>query len=139
MSEELVIENWTEPEIGYVVEIPNSYTIIVRITKDISIHHGDYISIFEPGPLITDPKTDKNLGRFDFIKDTIQVVEIYNNFLVCQKQEKTKGNSLTMAITPLLQEKEYYTNVELPVDDSDNKEWQIKDSTIKILDPIKLA
>lgn len=70
-----------------VIKIIDEYSIVINggLYEDISI--GDSIEIYLEGDEITDPFNDhKTLGTLDFIKDTLEVTEVYPKFAVCQKK-----------------------------------------------------
>lgn len=69
-----------------VIKIIDEYSLVINggITDDISV--GDEIEIFLEGDEIKDPfNDDEVLGTLDFIKETLEVTEVYPNFSVCKK------------------------------------------------------
>ncbi|CZQ83556.1 Hypothetical protein Tpal_460 [Trichococcus palustris] len=122
--------------IGYIVEIPNEYTVIINV-GEFSVSVGDKIYIYESGKIIEDPITNQKLGQYDFIKETVEVTEVYQEFSVCKKVVRKKGNKISIAMTPLLQENIYVTYDELKVNPDENKHWAISNSLISIGDPVK--
>ncbi|MBU8572713.1 hypothetical protein KM900_19710 [Bacillus subtilis] len=74
-----------------VIKIIDEYSLVINggLNKDVSL--GDKIEIYLQGEEIIDPfDGDKKLGTLDFIKDKLEVVELYSNFSVCKKLVKTK-------------------------------------------------
>ncbi|MCU5547625.1 hypothetical protein OCB13_09540 [Bacillus cereus] len=69
-----------------VIKIIDEYSIVISggLYEDVSI--GDSIEIYLEGDEIIDPFNDnKTLGTLDFIKDTLEVTELYPKFAVCKK------------------------------------------------------
>ncbi|NMH69918.1 hypothetical protein HF072_14105 [Bacillus sp. RO3] len=68
------------------IKIIDEYSLVINggFINDISL--GDKMEIFLEGEEIVDPYNDgKVLGTLDFIKDSLEVTEIYSNFAVCKK------------------------------------------------------
>lgn len=127
---------YKDPKAGMIIEIPDSKTIIVNLgSKNSRIKRGDEIIIYEEGPEI---KLDDNIiGRYDFDKETIQVVRVDDNISVCKKIIRyTKPAPMTSMAT-LMGGKEVQEEIDLNVEVSDVKNWVIKDPKIKINDPVK--
>ncbi len=121
--------------IGNVIRIIDARTIIANIGKDY-ISVGNIVQIYEPGEPLFDIDGTK-LGQFDFVKEELKVIRVEENYSICRKMEKIT-KSLSYVLSPLLQEK---TTEYLPmnVDESDIQELKIKNPTVKVGDPIKLA
>ena len=68
--------------IAKVIRILDQYTIMIdKGYESKSIHVDTKISIYEPGPEITD--IDGNsLGRYDFLKGELIITEVYPTFSV---------------------------------------------------------
>lgn len=69
-----------------VIKIIDQYSIVINggLNDDVSI--GDKIEIYLEGDEITDPfNNNEVLGTLDFIKDTLEVTEVYSKFSVCKK------------------------------------------------------
>lgn len=69
-----------------VIKIIDEYSLVINggITDDVSV--GDEIEIFLEGDEITDPfKEGEVLGTLDYIKETLEVTEVYGSFAVCKK------------------------------------------------------
>lgn len=128
---------FTDPKVGKVIEIPDSKTIIINLgTSNSNIKKGDEVVIYEEGPEI---KVDDNLiGRYDFDKDTIQVVGVTDNFSICKKIIKYLRPAPITSMATLMGGKEVQEEVELNVEESEIKNWEMKDPKIKINDPVKL-
>jgi hypothetical protein len=69
-----------------VIQIIDEFSLVINggLSHDISI--GDEIEIFLEGDNVTDPFNENTiLGTLDFIKDTLEVTEVYSEFAVCKK------------------------------------------------------
>lgn len=128
--------SFKDPKVGIVIEIPDSKTIIVNLGfKNSRIKIGNKIIIYEEGPEIK--IDDVVIGRYDFDKETIQVVSVSDNFSVCRKIiNYTKPAPMT-SMAALMGVKEVQEEIDLNVEESDIKNWAIKNQKIKISDPVK--
>lgn len=127
-----------DPKIGYVVEIPNNNTIIINVGFEDGYQVGDKLKIYEKGPEIVDPKTKEALGRKDYIKDTVEIVETYANFSECQRfvtREKNTFASVGSMIHGSVQKEAVNLNIKT----DQNKKWEISNPLITIEDPVKDA
>lgn len=134
-----------------VIKIIDEYSIVINGGLDDSISKGDEIDIFMEGDVLIDPFNDnRELGTLDFIKDTLEVVEVYRNFSVCQKFEEKEiytPSAMERALEPTLrltgqfkgstQIKKIRKTIEI---DEEEKSGRVKgDSTIKIGDLARIA
>ena len=74
-----------------VIKIIDEYSLVINggLIDDISV--GDEIEIYLEGDEIKDPFDDnKVLGTLDFIKETLEVTEVYSKFAVCKKIKTEK-------------------------------------------------
>lgn len=72
-----------------VIKIIDDYSLVINggLTDDVSL--GDEIEIFLEGDEVVDPfNNEKPLGTLDFIKENLEVTEIYPHFAVCKKITK---------------------------------------------------
>lgn len=127
-----------DPQVGYVIEIPDSKTVIINIGSDDGYSIGDKFNIYEEGPEIIDSKTKEVLGRKDYTKETVTITEIYPNFSECQKIV-TKERSTFGTVSAMVQGSTYKTTKDLQVNEDQKKDWEIKTYQIEINDPIKIA
>lgn len=71
-----------------VIKIIDEYSLVINSGLRDGISIGDSIEIFLEGDEIVDPFNEgKVLGTLDFIKDTLEVTEVYSEFAVCKKIE----------------------------------------------------
>jgi len=125
----------SKPSIGNVVRIIDSYTIIVNVGCDI-LKVGDKIQIYEPIEMIKDTNGN-DLGFYNYIKDTLNVIKTENLFSVCRKNEVIEKTT-SFALSPLL-ERKIYEKVPLNIDANDICELKPSDPLIRVGDLIKLA
>jgi hypothetical protein len=74
-----------------VIKVIDEYSLVINggLNDDISLE--DSIEIYLQGDEVVDPfKENKVLGTLDFIKDTLEVTEVYSDFAVCKKIVKEK-------------------------------------------------
>lgn len=76
-----------------VIKIIDEYSLVINGGLSDDISRGDEIEIFLEGEEILDPFNDNNnLGTLDFIKDRLEVTEVYPKFSVCKKIATEKIN-----------------------------------------------
>lgn len=128
---------FNDPKIGKIIEIPDSKTILINLGfKNSNIKKGDEVIIYEEGP---DIKVDDSLiGRYDFEKDIVQVVGVHDNFSVCKKILTYLKPAPITSMATLMGGKEVQEEVELNVEETEIKNWEIRDSKIRINDPVKI-
>lgn len=69
-----------------VIKIIDEYSLVINSGLKDGISIGDSIEIFLEGDEIVDPFNEgKVLRTLDFIKDTLEVTEVYSEFAVCKK------------------------------------------------------
>ncbi|MGG0277297.1 hypothetical protein [Bacillus rhizoplanae] len=69
-----------------VIKIIDEYSLVINGGFNDDISTGDSIEIYLEGNEIVDPfNENKILGTLDFIKDTLEVTEVYSEFAVCKK------------------------------------------------------
>ena len=127
---------YREDYIGDVIRIVSSSTILVNAGVD-KIGVGDIVQVYEPGETIYD--IDKNeIGKYDNIKDTLEVIRVEKTFAECKK---VVGEPLLsespfpgLAFSPLLSRRRTTLNVKA----EDIEPLQpIDDPVIHIGDPVR--
>lgn len=124
-----------EISIGKVIRILDQYTLLVDAGKD-RLKKGEKIQVYEPVEMIKAPD-GTDLGYYNYIKDTLEVISTEEHFSICQKRE-TVEKTIPYALSPLL-EKHTFDRVPLKIDESDIRALDPKEPLIKIGDPIKFA
>ncbi len=122
--------------IGNVIRILDDRTLVVNIGKSI-LNVNSIIHVYSIEKTLYDVD-GSILCPFEYIKDTLHVIQVEAEYSVCKKQE-TKTNTLkaaAFAISPLFEKVEY---VSLNIDVNDIEPLEPINPNIKIGDPIKLA
>lgn len=78
-----------------VIEILDPTRILINAGKNSGLTEGTELELFEPGEPVLDPETGRSLGTLDYIKDTVEIVTVYENFSLCKKIIRTKSNLLS--------------------------------------------
>lgn len=138
----------------YVVRILNEKTILINYGTDdnesllmknmdeLKLSVGDKIKIIEPGPEITDPLTKTSLGYLDFTKDTLEIVQMFPQFSMCQKiVRETLATGAFSVLSEFSKTKTTEKTEPLAInkDDVETIDFGLKDPTIKIGDPVIFA
>ena len=121
--------------IGKVIRILDQYTLLVDAGNDI-LTEGSHIQVYEPIEMITAPDGTE-LGFYDYIKDTLEVIRVEDHFSVCRKNESIP-KTISLALSPLL-DAHVTERVPLKIDEKDIQSLKPKEPLIKIGDPIKFA
>ncbi|MBE5852297.1 MAG: hypothetical protein E7299_04995 [Lachnospiraceae bacterium] len=132
--------NYGPNYIGNVIRIVDSRTILVDSGNN-KLKKDTYIQIYELGPEIYS-HTGASLGNYEFVKDTLKVIEVTNRYSVCQKQDTRtiiKPSQWQLTLSPLLSESSETEYVPLKLEEKDIEPLNIKDPYIRVGDPIKLA
>lgn len=138
----------------YVIRILDDKTILINYGTDdnesllhknldeLKLSVGDKIKIIEPGPEITDPLSDTSLGYLDFTKETLEIVQMFPQFSMCQKiTRETVPVGAFSALSELSKNRTTETIKSLAVNNKDIEtiEFGLKDPKIKIGDPVIFA
>lgn len=76
-----------------IIKIVDEYLVVVNYGKKHSARKGDKLEIFQIGEEVIDPVSNKSLGTLDIIKAKIQVLNVYDNFSLCESDEYTTVNA----------------------------------------------
>ncbi len=125
-------------EIGKIIMIPNEFTVIASYKNKIELDIGDKVNVYITAAEIIDPETEQILGTYDLVKETLEIVELYEEYFICQK---TSGNlDFDFLLSPLLSDAGLEKKAQiLNVDADQNLNLHTCDKTIKIGDLVKLA
>ncbi len=128
-----MIKKYGENCIGNVIRIVDDRTILVNVgTGTLTV--GASIQIYELGEPILD-LDGSSLGNYIFVKDELEVIQVESAYSVCKKM-KTVTRSFSLALSPLLETKEF---VPLNIQQEDINKLQPHDRLVRIGDPIKFA
>lgn len=121
--------------VGKVIEIPNDKTLIISKEEKISLSIGDNLQICEES---NDIKNFDNeiIGKFYFIKDTVEITEVYDKYVICKKLTRRNTSPITN-MNNLFKDSIEIVEDKLNVNDKDNKKLTIKNKEISIGDVVK--
>lgn len=121
----------------YVIRIIDRYTVIVDVGKS-RLSVGDIIQIYSLGePIIG--LDGKELCKYVAVKDTLDVIDVQNEYSVCQKnKEVTRKINFNIPLSPLL-EQTFSEREALSVNDDEIQHMPHIDNKIHIGDFIKFA
>lgn len=121
--------------IGKVVRIISDKRLIIDVGED-ELTIGDKVVIFTESDEIKDLEGN-SLGRFEFVKDTLDVVETSELYSVCAKVEVVDTSSLGVVSTMFNRTK--MIEADLKVAKEDIEPLTVKgDITIKIGDLVRM-
>ncbi|MBD5456323.1 MAG: hypothetical protein HDR23_07605 [Lachnospiraceae bacterium] len=121
--------------IGRVLRILDNRTIIVSTGNSV-LTLGAQIQVYEIVDTVKDLEGN-DLDILIHVKDTLEVIQVENNYSICQKMI-TRPITFNFALSPLLEHttEEY---VPLNIDNEDIQPLILKDPLIRVGDPIKFA
>ena len=121
--------------VGKVIESPNDKTLIISKEEKNSLSIGDNLQICEES---NDIKNFDNeiIGKFYFIKDTVEVTEVYDKYVICKKLTRRNTSPITN-MNNLFKDSIEIVEDKLNVNDKDNKKLTIKNKEISIGDVVK--
>lgn len=134
--------------IGKVIKIIDEYTILINAGYKNNSDLEDFmestdsltIEIYEPGFDVIDPETNEKLGQYDYIKDTVIIERIYENYSVCKKISADSATSGILALSPLFskQKKINYEKINIDINDI-NYNLSPKSTAVCVGDLVRLA
>ncbi|MFN0602666.1 hypothetical protein [Facklamia hominis] len=121
-----------------VAMIPDKTRIIINAGKD-QLKKGDHVEIFSKSIDILDPDhTDKILGQYIVVKDTLTITKVYENYSIARKQIEKKTTSLLDIASPMAKGTSYYDYEKINVNPDQNLNINLEDKEIKIGDLVNL-
>lgn len=119
-----------------VIKIIDKHTVFIDVNhKEHSVSINQPLYIYEEGPEIEDLDGNK-LGKYDFIKATVYVKEIYPKFIVAKHQVKNVENTSLSTLTSMFNNQSF-TNIPLSLDEKEIDYIQPKTQKIKLGDKVK--
>jgi len=105
-----------------VAGIIDEYTVVINRGYEHGVEEDMRFVIYEPGEEIKDPETDESLGKFEYVKAKVEVVDVKEKFSTAETYET--HTTTTPATQFLAQARgETIRNV-LPLDDETKAELQ---------------
>lgn len=131
-------KNYGPNYLGNVIRIIDERTLIINVgNHELSV--GDTIYIYEIGDTLKD-LDGSILCSYEHIKDSLEVIEVNENYSVCKKNKELKNDSLSKALSSLALSPMLPTSYEpLKVDKKEIEPLTACDPIIHIGDPVKLA
>ena len=132
------MERSIEPSaLGHVIRIIDRYTVIVDVGKS-RLSVGNIIQIYSLGePIIG--LDGKELCKYVFVKDTLDVIDVQDEYSVCQKnKEVTRKINFNIPLSPLL-EQTFSEREALSVNDDEIQRMPHIENKVHIGDFIKFA
>jgi len=75
---------------GKVAEIIDEYTVVINRGHEHGVEEDMRFVIYEPGEEIKDPDTDESLGKFEYVKAKVEVVNVQEKFSTAKTYETHK-------------------------------------------------
>ena len=72
---------------GKVAEIVDEYTVVINRGQEHGVEEDMRFVIYEPGEEIKDPETDESLGKFEYVKAKVEVVNVQEKFSTAKTYE----------------------------------------------------
>ncbi|MBQ9328542.1 MAG: hypothetical protein IJ225_08430 [Solobacterium sp.] len=121
--------------IGKVVRIISDKRLIIDVGED-ELTIGDKVVIFTESDEITDTEGN-SLGRYEYVKDTLDVIETSDMYSVCAKLEVVETSSLGVVATMFNKTRTIEAN--LKVNEKDIKPLANEsDPTIRVGDLVRM-
>jgi len=98
---------------GKVAEIIDEYTVVINRGHEHGVEEDMRFVIYDPGEEIKDPDTGKSLGKFEYVKAKVEVVNVQEKFSMAKTY---KTYTMTMPAMPIAQLMGQ-TREELPLDE----------------------
>ena len=100
---------------GKIAEIIDEYTVVINRGHVHGVEEDMRFVIYEPGEEIKDPKTKESLGKFEYVKAKVEVVNVQEKYSTAKTYET---HTMTMpAIQALALVRGQTMRNELPLDE----------------------
>jgi len=122
---------------GKVAEIVDEYTVVINRGQEHGVEEDMRFVIYEPGEEIKDPETDESLGKFEYVKAKVEVVNVQEKFSTAKTYETyTRPFGLGINIAAMLREQR--VPLELPLDEETKRKLPERQRTsVKIGDLVR--
>jgi hypothetical protein len=121
---------------GKVARILNKYEVVINRGSIHGVEEGMRFIIYEPGEDIIDPETQASLGKYEYVKRKVRVVNVSDKFSTAKSDEtyetsRTLANMLPSFSQPVL--------IELPLDREtlDYFNHELEQEGVKIGDSVR--
>jgi hypothetical protein len=83
--------------VGKVAKIIDVYTVVINRGLEHGVEEDMRFVIYEPGEEIKDPDTDALLGKFEYVKAKVKVVNVQEKFSTAKTNETYSPPGLAIA------------------------------------------
>lgn len=122
---------------GKIIRILSDEELLINIGKNQGAYVGEKYKIYEKGEEIQDPDTGENLGTLDYIKATVEIVNVYENFSIVESLTRYKEKVSTGIMSAFSDKSREIDRVEvnkLFVEETEIKKRSIKNEHIIVGD-----
>lgn len=88
---------------GKVAEIVDEYTVVINRGQEHGVEEDMRFVIYEPGEEIKDPETDESLGKFEYVKAKVEVVNVQEKFSTAKTYETHRVTTLAIQAITMVQ------------------------------------
>lgn len=82
-----------------IIKIIDEYRVVINAGANDSIEPSDKFEIYVEGNEVFDPDTNELLGTLDYVKATVEAVDIFPKMSICRNTEYTEKNLLGVNFT----------------------------------------
>ena len=119
---------------GKIAEIIDVYTVVINQGHEHSVEEDMRFVIYDPGEEINDPNTGESLGKFEYVKAKVKVVNVQEKFSTAKTYETY---TMTMPAMTLAQLMGQTRREELPLDEETKAGLQKGIRPVKIGDFVR--
>ena len=119
---------------GKVAGIIDEYTVVINRGYEHGVEEDMRFVIYEPGDEITDPDTGDSLGKFEYVKAKVKVVNVQEKFSTAKTYETY---TMTMPAMTIAQVMGQTRREELPLDEETKARLQKGLRPVKIGDSVR--
>lgn len=125
---------------GKIIRILSDEELLINIGKKQGAFVGEKYKIYEKGEQIKDPDTGEYLGTLDYVKATVEIVNVYENFSMVESLTRYTEKVSTGIMSAFTDKSKEISRVEvnkLPVEEADIKKRTINNERIIVGDLIE--
>lgn len=125
---------------GKVIRILSDTDLIINLGSEDNVRYDDSFEVYEPGEEIIDPRTRESLGKFDYVKATVEAKNIHEKFTVVRhvtESHETVSHGGLSALSQMTKEITRTTIHSLPIDKEQVTPQNVKNKSIQVGDPVR--
>ena len=119
---------------GKIAEIIDEYTVVINQGHEHGVEEDMRFVIYDPGEEINDPDTGESLGKFEYVKAKVKVVNVQEKFSTAKTYETY---TMTMPAMTIAQVMGQTRREELPLDEETKARLQKGLRPVKIGDSVR--